>query len=129
MSTIGTVGVCGTGAMGGGIAQVATAGHPALVFDTAVAALAAGDARLTSGLQSLIKRGRMSDGEADQIAGRVEWVAELEALALCDLVIGQSWRMSASSGRSSRHWRLSCPRTRSLPQTRPRSLSQASPGS
>lgn len=88
VSTVATIGVCGAGAMGGGIAQVAaTAGHHVVVFDTAAAALEAGTARLAGSLQSLVQRGRMSADEAERVAHRVEWVADLEPLARCGLVV------------------------------------------
>lgn len=88
MAEIGCVGVCGAGAMGGGIAQVAaSAGHQVIVFDTSPRALEAGEMRLATNLASTANRGRLSAEEADAIAGRVRWVDDLAALKPCALII------------------------------------------
>lgn len=88
MAGISCIGVCGAGAMGGGIAQVAaTAGHDVRVFDTSGKALDAGAARLATSLAGLVKRGRLDAGDAEAIAARVRWVDGLAEMAPCDLVV------------------------------------------
>ena len=88
MAEIICIGVCGAGAMGGGIAQVAaTAGHDVRVFDTSANALEAGAARLAASLATLVKRGRLDARDAELITARVAWVDDLAQMAPCDLVV------------------------------------------
>lgn len=88
MAELSCIGVCGAGAMGGGIAQVAaTAGHDVLVFDTSTSALEAGASRLSASLAALVQRGRLDADEREAITARVRWVDDLALLAPCDLVV------------------------------------------
>ncbi len=82
------VGVCGAGAMGAGIAQVAAqAGHRVIVLDQNDEALARGRDTIAKGLESTVKRGKLSPAEAGAIAARCEWTLDSGALAGAGLVI------------------------------------------
>ncbi|MEK7265828.1 MAG: 3-hydroxyacyl-CoA dehydrogenase NAD-binding domain-containing protein [Pseudomonadota bacterium] len=82
------VAVCGAGAMGAGIAQVAAlAGHRVIILDQAEDALSRGRDTVAKGLSALVKRGKLEDAEAVEIAARCEWSLDIEALAGADLVI------------------------------------------
>jgi len=82
------VGVCGAGAMGVGIAQVALqAGHAVVVLDTNEAALGAGEAALARSLAGLVKRGRLEETQVAAMMARVSWSTAVEALAGAGLVI------------------------------------------
>ena len=86
--TIRSVAVCGAGAMGTGIAQVAAQGGAAVtVFDTQVTALNAGRSRIDSDLGSLVKRGKIDENDASAIASRISWTQDLSDLRGADLVI------------------------------------------
>lgn len=82
------IGVCGAGAMGAGIAEVAArAGHRVVVFDAFPASLPRGAENLRKGLSALIARGKLDSGEADKIAARIEWTERLDALSPAALII------------------------------------------
>lgn len=82
------VGVCGAGAMGAGIAQVAAgAGHAVIVFDQNDEALAGGRETVGKGLAALAKRGRISEEDARETMARIEWTLDVGALAKAGLVI------------------------------------------
>ncbi len=83
-----SVAICGAGAMGTGIAQVAAqAGAAVTVFDTQAAALDAGRSRIAADLAFLVKRGKMDDTDAAAIASRIAWTPDLSDLREADLVI------------------------------------------
>ena len=80
-----TVAVIGAGTMGAGIAQVAAAaGHPVLLYDIAVGAVAKGIAGVKAGLDKLVERQKMSEhvkAEFAEIAREVEkFTDEVRAL-------------------------------------------------
>ncbi|VAV92746.1 3-hydroxybutyryl-CoA dehydrogenase; 3-hydroxyacyl-CoA dehydrogenase, partial [hydrothermal vent metagenome] len=82
------IGVCGAGAMGAGIAQVAAqAGHNVVVLDRDDAALARGRESLQKGAAALLKRGKIDAAEADALVSRVSWTLDVGALAGAGLVI------------------------------------------
>jgi 3-hydroxybutyryl-CoA dehydrogenase len=82
------IGVCGAGAMGAGIAQVAAqAGHDVVVLDRDDAALARGRANIEKGAAALLKRGKINTDEADALVSRVSWTLDVGALAGAGLVI------------------------------------------
>jgi 3-hydroxybutyryl-CoA dehydrogenase len=88
MQPFSTIAVCGAGAMGAGIAQVAAkAGHAVVVYDVAEGPLERGRAMVEAGLKSLVKRGTLDEGGAAEVAGRVRWTTELAELAPAGLVI------------------------------------------
>ena len=82
------VGVVGAGQMGAGIAQVAAAsGCDVMLADANLERAAAGLAGIQKRLARGVSKGRMEQAEADAIASRITPVADLEALAPCDLVV------------------------------------------
>lgn len=82
------VGVCGAGAMGAGIAQVAAqAGHKVVVLDQNDEALGRGRAVVAKGAEALLKRGKISEDEAKALNARVEWTTAVAALGDCGLII------------------------------------------
>lgn len=82
------IGVLGAGTMGAGIAQLACrSGARTLLHDPILDALQRGAERVRSGLEKEAAKGRISTEEARAATERLEVVAELEALAPCDLVI------------------------------------------
>ena len=82
------IGVVGTGAMGRGIAQIATqAGAITLLFDQAPgAALSARDA-LTATWQKLVEKDRLTADQMASYMARVQTCTTLTELNACDLVI------------------------------------------
>lgn len=87
-AAIGKVAVCGAGAMGSGIAQVAAqAGASVHIFDVNAQALDASRARTLADLDRLAARGKLSADEVRAIGERMQWVSTLDALADRDLVI------------------------------------------
>ncbi|WP_225008861.1 3-hydroxyacyl-CoA dehydrogenase [Novosphingobium percolationis] len=88
MSDIKQVGVCGAGAMGSGIAQVAAqAGHTVVVYDVFAPSRERSREQIAKGLGQLAKRGKLSEDEATAILARLSWTDDVSALAGCDLVI------------------------------------------
>lgn len=82
------VAVCGAGAMGSGIAQVAAqAGASVKIFDINVETLVASRERTLADLRKLQERGKLTAEAFASIAARMEWVSSLEALADRDLII------------------------------------------
>ena len=80
--------MCGAGAMGLGIAQVAAqAGVAVTVFDVAEAALSAARGRLDATLERSMATGRVSRDEALAVRSRLTWSADLAAAAGSDLVV------------------------------------------
>lgn len=88
LPTSATVAVIGAGTMGAGIAQVAAAaGHPVLLYDVAVGAVAKGIAATRAGLDKLVERQKMGAAERDALMGRIKPVETLDALAGAALVV------------------------------------------
>lgn len=82
------IGVCGAGAMGAGIAQVAAqAGHSVIVYDSFPGALSNGTTRVAKGVAALLRRGKISEDEADTIQDRVTWTDDLNSLSNCALIV------------------------------------------
>lgn len=82
------VGVCGAGAMGAGIAQVAAqAGHRTIVFDLEQAALVRGRAGVAASLAAVVKRGKLTDEAAQATLARIEWTTDIGKLSAAGLVI------------------------------------------
>ena len=83
-----TVGVVGAGAMGRGIAQIATqAGCQVRLFDMQPAAVAAARDHVLSQWDKLQEKGRLDAATVAGCRERLQGVDSLEALAGCDLVI------------------------------------------
>ena len=82
------IGVLGAGTMGAGIAQLACrAGARTLLHDPIPEALERGAEKARGGLEKEAAKGRITAEEASAAAARLEVVAEIEALAPCELVI------------------------------------------
>ena len=82
------LGIVGSGIMGSGIAEVAARAGATVVLrsrkqETADAMVVA----LDRSLDKQVSRGKLDEGEAKAVRGRVTATADLEALADCDMVI------------------------------------------
>ena len=83
-----TVGVIGAGAMGSGIAQIAAmAGHPVLLFDSLSLAAARALERMSSDLDKLVSRGKLSADSAQHCLSRIRVVTSATELAPAMLVV------------------------------------------
>ena len=87
-SSVRTVGVVGSGIMGSGLAEVvARAGMKVIVRSRQQATADAMVATVGKGLAKQVEKGRLTDDERAAILGRITAVADLSALADCDLII------------------------------------------
>ena len=87
-STIDTLGIVGTGAMGRGIAQIAAqAGLTVSLFDTNPQAVAAARQYLADTFAKLTEKGKTSAADGAAALARVLPCAALEDLARCDMVL------------------------------------------
>ncbi|MGH2926453.1 MAG: 3-hydroxyacyl-CoA dehydrogenase family protein [Solirubrobacterales bacterium] len=85
---IGKVGVLGCGLMGHGIAQIcAQAGWDVVVREADPDKLDAGIAKISKQLGRAVEKGKMEQGDADAVLGRIQATLEYGDLADCDLVI------------------------------------------
>ena len=88
MSKIRTVGVCGAGLMGNGIAQTAaSAGFDVVIMEVAEAPLQRGLASIAKSLDKFVEKGKLPQGERDAIVGRIKGTTNIADLKDCDLVI------------------------------------------
>jgi 3-hydroxybutyryl-CoA dehydrogenase len=82
------VAILGGGLMGSGIAEsVARAGIPAIVRDVDGTAIGAAHKRIGTSLAHAVERGKVSEAEAAEIHGRIDYTADLAEIADADLVI------------------------------------------
>lgn len=82
------IAVCGAGAMGSGIAQVAAQnGAEVTIFDLSPAASGASEARIAKSLDDLVGKGRIDAAEARAVRQRMRWVDDLAELGDSELVI------------------------------------------
>ncbi|MCT4665795.1 MAG: 3-hydroxyacyl-CoA dehydrogenase NAD-binding domain-containing protein [Flavobacteriales bacterium] len=82
------IGIVGAGAMGSGIAQVASqSGHQVVLFDTQKAALETSEKKLLKILARLVEKGKISQEKADAIHNNIEYVENMEAFKDCGLII------------------------------------------
>jgi 3-hydroxybutyryl-CoA dehydrogenase len=82
------VGVVGCGLMGHGIAQVsAQSGYDVVVREVAQGPLDKGLARIDKQLGRAVEKGKLEQGEADAVRGRIQGTLDYGELAGCDLVI------------------------------------------
>lgn len=80
------VGIVGAGAMGSGIAQVAAmAGHHTVLFDSYPSAVAKAQKNLTTTLEKLATKGKISSSE--EILDRILFTEEIQQLADCQFII------------------------------------------
>jgi 3-hydroxybutyryl-CoA dehydrogenase len=87
-SEIKTVGVCGFGTMGAGIAQVcAQAELDVVVLEASEERLAVGRERLSAFLAEGVRRGKLGEEQRDAVLGRIRGALDVAELAECDLVI------------------------------------------
>lgn len=88
MAALQKVGVIGTGAMGGGIAQVcAQAGVSVLLYDALAGSAQACRQRIAQVLATLEHKGRISTAEAALALNNIHVTQALDELQSCDLVI------------------------------------------
>lgn len=82
------IGIIGSGAMGSGIAQVAsTAGHPVILYDVSAEALEKSRASLQKIMNRLIEKGRVSADESEALQQRITYTRDLSGLTDAGLVI------------------------------------------
>lgn len=82
------IGILGSGSMGSGIAQVAaTAGHEVLLCDNNPDALNRASEKLQKILNRQVEKGRMDDGTAKAIFGRIYFVENMLPFADAGMVI------------------------------------------
>jgi len=88
VSKIRTVGVCGAGLMGNGIAQTAaSAGFDVILMEVAEAPLQRGLASIAKSLDKFVEKGKLPQSERDAIVGRIKGTTSIADLKNCDLVI------------------------------------------
>lgn len=82
------IGVLGAGAMGSGIAQVASqAGHEVMLLDTNADALTKSKAKLEKVMNRLIEKGRVTAEESTGIQQRIQYGSDLTEFKDCGLVV------------------------------------------
>ena len=88
MSKIRTVGVCGAGLMGNGIAQTAaSAGFDVVLMEVAEAPLQRGLTSIAKSLDKFVEKGKLPKVERDAILARIKGTTSIADLQHCDLVI------------------------------------------
>jgi len=82
------IGIVGAGAMGSGIAQIASqAGQDVVLFDLSPEALATSAAKLQKVMNRLIEKGKVTSDESIAIQERIEKTTVITRLKDCDLII------------------------------------------
>lgn len=88
LPTSAVIGVVGAGAMGAGIAQVAAqAGHSVILHDNQPVAAKAGIDNIRRQLEKRVAKGKMIQGDVDDIVARLQPADAIDALADSHLVI------------------------------------------
>ena len=88
MQEIRTVGVCGAGLMGNGIAQTcASAGFDVVLMEVAEEPLARGVASITKSLDKFVEKGKLARAERDATLARIKSTTKVADMARCDLII------------------------------------------
>src|SRR5262245_9665205 len=86
--TIRSVGILGAGVMGTGIARAcAAAGFPTTIAKVTPGTCDAARAKLESGLQKEIAKGKLREEDRQRLLGNLGWSTRASDLAQCDLVI------------------------------------------
>ena len=82
------IGVIGAGTMGSGIAQVAAqCGHSVYLMDANVEQLDRAKNGVSKSLDKLVEKGKFTVDQKSSIETNIHYVAQLEALSNCDLII------------------------------------------
>lgn len=82
------IGIIGGGAMGSGIAQVfAQSGHKVVLYDTNQDALDRSKQNLAKTFEKLVAKEKYTSDQAQEIQNNIEYAADLNAFATCDLII------------------------------------------
>ena len=82
------IGIVGAGAMGSGIAQIASqAGHEVVLFDLSQEALTSSSSKLQKVMTRLIEKGKVTSDEAIAIQERIIRTTIVTSLKDCDLII------------------------------------------
>jgi 3-hydroxybutyryl-CoA dehydrogenase len=88
VAEIRTVGVCGAGLMGNGIAQTcASAGFNVILMEVAKEPLNRGVASIAKSLDKFVEKGKLSQADRDATFGRIKPTTDVTDLQGCDLVI------------------------------------------
>jgi 3-hydroxybutyryl-CoA dehydrogenase len=83
-----TIGICGSGIMGSGLAEVAArAGHDVVVRSRSIDTARAMVDSIAKGLDKQVQREKITAADKDAILGRIRATASIADLADCDLVI------------------------------------------
>lgn len=82
------IGVIGAGTMGSGIAQVAAqCGHSVFLMDANVEQLDRAKTGVSKSLEKLVEKGKFTSEQRTNIESNIHYVAQLEGLSSCDLII------------------------------------------
>lgn len=82
------IGIIGAGAMGSGIAQIASqAGHEVILTDLNSETLKTSESKLAKVMSRLVEKGRFTQDEASSIRNRIKRSTQLKDHADCELVI------------------------------------------
>ena len=82
------IGIVGAGAMGSGIAQIASqAGHEVVLFDLSQEALTSSSSKLQKVMNRLIEKGKVTSDEAIAIQERIVRTTMVASLKDCDLIV------------------------------------------
>jgi 3-hydroxybutyryl-CoA dehydrogenase len=88
LSEIKTVGVCGAGLMGNGIAQTcAAAGFNVVLMEVAEEPLKRGVASITKSLDKFVEKGKLPQADRDATLARIKATTSVNDMKDCDLVI------------------------------------------
>jgi 3-hydroxybutyryl-CoA dehydrogenase len=83
-----TIGVLGAGTMGAGIAQVASkSGHSVVLVDLNADQLKRAKSNLAKTLSKLIEKGKITDGQKNEIESRIQYSSDINDFASCGLII------------------------------------------
>lgn len=83
-----TIGICGAGTMGAGIAQACLqAGYTVIVYDSFEAARHRASGFIQEMMSKAVQKGITTAADADAARGRFTITGELETLSACDIVI------------------------------------------
>jgi 3-hydroxybutyryl-CoA dehydrogenase len=83
-----TVGVCGAGLMGSGIAQTcASAGFNVVLMEVAAEPLQRGVAGIAKSLDKFVEKGKLSQADRDATVARIKATTDVKDLAPCDLIV------------------------------------------